>query len=83
MEFVNPNKSWAQHHCNLKLSSNLKYPNLFLNINSSASCIKLCEKRFDIKLLLLFNQYKIASNPRSMGIDKYKLSMSHEYKAGS
>ena len=42
--------------------------------------MKFCEKRFDIKLLLLFNQYKIASNPRSMGIDVFKLSMSHEYQ---
>ena len=29
------------------------------------------------------NKHRIVSNPRSMGIDVYKLSMSHEYKAAS
>ena len=40
-------------------------------------------KSNDIKLLLLFNQYKIASNVRSMDVNVYKLSLSHEYKAPS
>ena len=36
--------------------------------------MKFFENWFNIKLLLLFNQYKIAfNNPRSMGIDVYKL----------
>ena len=42
--------------------------------------MKLFQNRFNIKLLLLFNQYKIASNARSMGIDVYKLSMSDELR---
>ena len=50
-----------------------------LNINSSAPNINFSKKQFDTKLLLLFNQYEIASKSRFMGIDLYKLSMENGY----
>ena len=56
---------------------------LFPNINSSASSANFFENRFNIKLLFLFNQYEIASNPRPTGIDVCRLSMSHKYKVAS
>ena len=61
--------------------SNLKL--LFLNINSNASSIKSFENRSGIKLVLLFHQCEIASNPRFIGIDVYRLSISHEYNVAS
>ena len=50
------------------------------NIKSSASNIIFSEKRFDTKLLLLFNQYEIASESIFTGIVLYNLSMANGYK---
>ena len=52
-------------------------------MNSNDTKINSLENLVLIKLLSSSIQYSIAFKPNSMGMDVYKLSMSHEYNVAS